>query len=154
MTRCDDDPLKLCIVAASALVWSVKDIFPAQLNAVYCLLHPVLPDHLAVIQRTDAGKMHIIRTLGMMEHGIVLIFIPLLTLFADVMSEFKCADQRYGAITIQHLDKLYDANRQVYKELLERCHGLLRSTTMTVFIFLSPQFLINHPEAQHFALLL
>jgi hypothetical protein len=28
------------------------------------------------------------------------------------------------------------------------CHGLLWSTTTTVFIFLSPQFLINHPEAR------
>jgi len=34
-------------------------------------------------------------------------------------------------------------------DLLERCHGLRRSTTTTVFIFLSPQFLINHPEARN-----
>jgi superfamily II DNA helicase RecQ len=123
-------------------------MFPAQLDTVYRLLHPVHPDHLAVIQRTGAGKTHILRTLSVMERGIVLIFIPLLMLSADVMSKFKCADQRFGAVAIQHLDELYDTNRQVYNELLEQCRGLLWSTTTTAFIFLSPQFLINHPDAR------
>jgi len=85
MTWCDNNRLKSCIVAASASVWGVEDIFPAQLDAVYRLLHPVLPNHLAVIQQTGTGKMHITRMLGVKEHGIVLIFIPLLTLSADVM---------------------------------------------------------------------
>ena len=57
MTWCDNDQLKSCIVATSALVWGVECIFPAQLDAVYHLLHPVLPNHLAIIRRTDAGKM-------------------------------------------------------------------------------------------------
>ena len=39
-----------------------------------------------------------------------------------------------------HLDELFDANKRLYYDLLE--------TTTTVFIFLSPQFLINHPEAR------
>ena len=99
-----------------------------------------------MIQRTCAGKTHILRTLGVIERGIVLVFIPLLTLSADVMNKFTCANQNFSAITVQHLDKLFDANKQVYYDLLERCHGLRRSTTTTVFIFLSPQFLINHPE--------
>jgi hypothetical protein len=80
--------------------------------------------------------------------GIILIFIPLLTLSADVMSKFTCANQKFGAVAVHHLDKLFDANKQVYYNLLERCRGLRRSTTTTVFIFVSPQFLINHPEAR------
>ena len=43
-----------------------------------------------------------------MEQGIVLIVIPLLTLSADVMSKFTCADQRFGAVTVQHIDELSD----------------------------------------------
>ena len=125
-------------------------MYPIQLDAVYHLLHPVHPNHLAVIQRTGAGKTHILRnserSVSSLERGIVLIFIPLLTLSADVMNKFTCANQNFSAITVQHLDKLFDANKQVYDDLLERCHGLRRSTTTTVFIFLSPQFLINHPE--------
>jgi hypothetical protein len=53
-----------------------------------------------------AGKTHILCMLGIIEQGIVLIFIPLLTLLADVMSKFTCTNQRFGAIIIQHLDEL------------------------------------------------
>jgi superfamily II DNA helicase RecQ len=114
----------------------------------YRLLHPLRKNYLAVIQRTGAGKTHTVRTLGVMERGIVLIFIPLLTLSADVMSKFTSADQRFGAVTVQHLDELYAGNKKVFHDLLERCRGLRRSTTTTVFIFLSPQFLINHTDAR------
>ena len=124
-------------------------MFPAQLDAIYCLLHPVLPNHLAVIQQTGAGKMHIFLTHGVIERGIILIFILLLTLSANVMSKFKCASPRFGAVVIQHLDKIYDANRQVYRELLEQCRGLLWLTTTTVFIFFSPQSLINHTDTRY-----
>jgi hypothetical protein len=83
MYGCDDDRLKSCIIAASASVWSVHEMYPAQLDAVYRLLHPVRPNHLAVIQGTGAGKTHILQTLGVIERGIILILIPLLTLSAD-----------------------------------------------------------------------
>ncbi len=62
------------------------------------------------------------------------------------MSKFTCANQRFGAVAIQHLDKLYNTNKIVYNKLLEQCRGLLWSTTMTAFILLSLQFLINHPD--------
>lgn len=148
MTGCCDDRLRACIIAASSLVWGVDEMYPTQIDAVFRLLHPVHPNQLALIQRTGAGKTHILRTVGVMERGIVLIFIPLLTLSADVMSKFNCASQRFGAVTVQHLDELFDANKKVYRELLERCRGLRRSTTTTLFVFLSPQFLINHPDAR------
>jgi hypothetical protein len=61
-------------------------MFPAQIDAVFCLLHPVKPNHLAVVEQTGAGKTHILWMLGVIEQGIVLIFIPLLTLSANVMS--------------------------------------------------------------------
>jgi superfamily II DNA helicase RecQ len=145
---CNDDRLKACIVAASTSIWGVPDMFPAQLDAVFCLLHPMKPNHLAVIKQTGAGKTHILWTLGVIERGIVLTFIPLLTLSADVMSKFTCANYRFGTVIIQYLDELFDANKSAYKDLLERCRGLRPSTTTTVFLFLSPQFLINHSDAR------
>jgi hypothetical protein len=105
MSGCDDDWLKSCIIAASASVWSVHEMYPTQLDAVYRLLHPVQRNHLAVIWRTGTGKTHILRTLGVIERGIILIFIPLLTLSADVMSKFMCANQQFGAAAVQHLDE-------------------------------------------------
>ena len=86
-------------------------MYPAQLDAVYCLLHPMCLSHLAMIQRTGAGKTLILRTIGVIEQGIVLICIPLLTLSADVMNKFTCANQNFGIVTVQHLDELFDANK-------------------------------------------
>jgi hypothetical protein len=102
MSGCDDDRLKSCIIAASTPVWSVHEMYPAQLDTVYRLLHPVRPNHLAVIQRTGAGKTHIIRMLGVIKRGIVLIFIPLLTRSADVMSKFTCANKNSGTVPVHH----------------------------------------------------
>ena len=64
------------------------------------------------------------------------------------MSKFTCANQKFGAVTIQHLDELIDANKQVYFDLLERCRGLHGPTTTTVFIFMSQHFLIHHLKAR------
>jgi superfamily II DNA helicase RecQ len=121
---------------------------PRTARCCFCLLHPLKPNHLAVIEQTGAGKTHILRTLSVIERGIVLIFIPLLTLLANVMSNFTCAAERFGAVIILHLDKLFDANEPAYRELLQRCRGLHQSTPMTIFLFLSPQFIINHPDAR------
>ncbi len=147
ISECHHNHLKACIIAMSTSVWGIQDIFPPQLNAVYPLLHPQRPNHLVAIHQNGAGKTHNLWTMGVIEWGIVLIFIPLLTLSADVMSKFMCTIVPLGAVIIQHLNELYDANKNAYKKLLQRCGGLLWSSTMTVFIFLSPQFLINHPDA-------
>jgi hypothetical protein len=50
MSGCDDSCLRACIIAAAVSVWGVREMFQAQLNAVYQLLHPTRPNHLAVIQ--------------------------------------------------------------------------------------------------------
>jgi superfamily II DNA helicase RecQ len=88
--------------------------------------------------------------LGVIQRGIILIFIPLLTLLADVMLKLTCTNQRFGTVIIQYLSKryLYNANKQAYKYLLEQFQGLLRSTLTTVFIFLSLQFIINHSNTR------
>ena len=63
---------------------------PTQLEVCYHLLHPHCPNSLVVVHRTG-GKTHILRTLGVIERGIVLIFTPLLTLSAEVMHKFEVA---------------------------------------------------------------
>jgi hypothetical protein len=88
MLGCDNNRLSACIIAAFVSIWGVREMFLAQLGAVYWLLHPMRPNHLAVIQQTGAGKTHILWTLGVIERGIMLIFIPLLALSTNVMSKF------------------------------------------------------------------
>ena len=144
LSSVNDARLKRCIDAASASVWGVPAMRPAQLEACYRLLHPYCPNSLLVIHRTGGGKTHILRTLGVIERGIVLIFIPLLTLSADVMHKFEAANTTWGNVGVYHLDELYDSNRSAFHSLLRRCSTIERNTTSTLFVFLSPQFLVHH----------
>ena len=66
----DNVRLRQRIVATSASVWAVPNMFPTQVNACYCLLHLHHPDHIAVIHHTGVGKTHILCTLGVVERGI------------------------------------------------------------------------------------
>jgi hypothetical protein len=91
---------------------------PAQLEASYHLLHPHRPNSLVVVHLTGGGKMHILRTLGVIKQGIVLIFIPLLTLSVDVMHKFESFDQLWGNVGVYHLDKLYNCHRVGYFDIL------------------------------------
>ena len=53
----NDARLKACIVAASAFVWGVPTMCPAQLEACYRLLHPHHPNSLVVVHRTGGGRL-------------------------------------------------------------------------------------------------
>jgi hypothetical protein len=48
--------LKDCIVDASASVWGVPTMRPAQLEACFRLLHPHRPNSLIVVHRTGGGE--------------------------------------------------------------------------------------------------
>lgn len=74
-----------------------------------------------------------------MHCGITLVFIPLLTLPANVMAKFESAFQLYGSVSAYHLDELYDNNAEKYT--INRCRDLQPANPSTVFIFLSPQHL-------------
>ena len=143
----DNSQLKDCIVDASASVWGVPTMRPAQLEECFLILHPHRPNSLSVVHRTGGGKTHILQTLGVIERGIVKIFIPLLTLSADVMHKFEEYNPTWGNVGVYHLDELYDCNRQLYHSILSGCALLGQDTSSTFFIFLSPKFLINHRDA-------
>ena len=87
----NDDVLDMHIQNASKEVWDVDKLRPMQQNILHSLLHPHQPDHLLAIHKTGGGKTHIIRTAGVYSAGIILIFIPLLTLSADVLTKFTTA---------------------------------------------------------------
>ena len=120
---------------------------PAQLEVCYHLLHPHCPDYLVVVHWTGGGKTHILRTLGVIERGIILIFIPLLTLSADVMHKFEDANTTWGNVGAYHLDELYDSNCSAFTRLMRQCSSIEQSPTSMLFLFLSPQFFINHRDA-------
>ncbi len=95
-----------------------------------------LPEFISGSPSDGGGKIH--------ERGIVLILIPLLTLLADVMHKFEVANMTWGNAVTYHLDELYDANCRAFESLIRRCSTMKRNTTSTLFMFLSPQFLVHH----------
>ncbi len=68
----------------------------------------------------------------------------LLTLSADAMHKFEVSNTTWGNVGAYHLDQLYDANRRAFESLLRRCSMMKHNTTSTLFMFLSPQFLVHH----------
>ena len=109
--------------------------------------NPNKPDHIVTCLRTEYGKLHIMKVLGVYETGFTLIFIPLLTLSADVLAKFESTNQQHGKVRVFHLDELHGADRAKYRAFLSLCVSTKRSCQDTNFVFLSPQFLINHPDA-------
>ena len=77
----------------------------------------------------------------------MIIFILLLTLSADVLDKFVSADQRCGKVGVVHLDKMVDNAPDEYEAFIQTCHHLPKDTSNTVFVFLSPHHLINHPRS-------
>ncbi len=80
----------------------------------------------------------------MIKRGIVLISVLLLTLSADVMHKFEGAISTWGNVGVYCLDEIYNCNRSAFFKLLLCCLSINRNTSSTLFIFLLPQFLINH----------
>ena len=126
----DDDVLNGHMQQASNDVWNVPTLRPMQLEVVNALLNPRLPNNIIAIHKTGGGKTHIIRVVGVMEGGIILIFIPLLTLSADVLIKFQNANDDYGDVNVQHLDELYDVNYDKYKQVLHRCVIISQKTPL------------------------
>ena len=139
--------LRAAIRQCSQHVWRTPSPRPMQFDVGALFLDPARPDVVLAVHPTGSGKTHLIRTVGAIERGVVLIFIPLLTLSADVMEKFTDAAQRFGEITVQHLDELYDNNKNKYRQVLNRIDALEASTTSTIFIFASPHFLVLHKDA-------
>ncbi len=143
----DERRLKDCKVSTLASVWGIPKMRLVQLKACFCLLHPHHPNSLVVVHQTGGRKTNILCTLGVIKRGIILIFIPLLTLSANVMHKFESSNPTWGNVGVYHLDKIFDYNRSAYKKLLHCCSEIKQSKSSTLFSFLLPQFLINCPRA-------
>ena len=117
-----------------------------QLEAILHIVSPTTPNQLLLVDRTGGGKTHVTRTAGIMLRGIIIIFIPLLSLSADQHSKFNVAAQRYGCVNAIHLDEISYATSVKRAELLNRISSLTKNTTSTMFLLLSPQFLIRNED--------
>ena len=76
-----------------------------------------------------------------------LIVIPLLSVSADVLEKFQSANQKFGRLRVCHLDELLPDYCPTYNEFLNLYYSAKRSNAATTYVFLSPQFLVKHPDA-------
>ena len=141
------DELSHLISQCSADVWATPDLRPMQQKIIRLMIDPAQPNAVLAVYRTGLGKSHVIRMLGVLDRGICMVFIPLLTLSADVMAKFQSACEDFGNVRTYHLDELVDSDPAVHDEVLHLCMGLKPSTDTTIFVFLSPQHLCKHQSA-------
>ena len=100
---------------------------------------------LGFFARTGYGKTHFVRTLGtVLPGGVIVIIVPLLSLSADQMKKMIGASQEYGSVETHHMDE--NSNRRLEEELIPRIKGLKEGTNSTIFLFVSPQYLVGNPS--------
>ena len=106
------------LAAVSSDVWGVDELRDGQKQVGRCLLDPTKSKAVLAVAPTGSGKTHIVRCIGPMLGGVVLYFVPLLALSADILLKFSDADQSFGTIQAFNLDELYKNARGKYGELL------------------------------------
>ena len=126
----------------SRLVYDVDTLREMQ----HRLLHTMLVKkirHVLYVDRTGGGKSHSMRMLASMLKGIHLYFCPLLALMADIVLKFQEGNQQYGRIIVFNLDEM-GGNANMRKRILQLLRDLKSSTTSTIFLVSSPQFMTKH----------
>ena len=141
--------LEDAIISASTHVWDVPVLRTMQMEAISHILNHRTPNKLLLVARTGVGKTHVTRTVGVILRGIILIIIPLLSLSADQLRKFRSACQSFGSVVVYHLDEIMNAPRSLRDKLLDRLSELQNNTTSTVFLFVSPQFLMKQESFRH-----
>ena len=140
---------QLCcsIFGASKHIWNTPNVRPMQLDMAEIVLNPDQPNAVVAVFPTCGRKLHPVRIVSVVELGVVLIFIPLLTLLADFLAKFTEALRQFGYVTVLHLDDLYDNNLAKYGDAMLCIGGTRTDMTLTICVFLSPQFLVQYKDA-------
>ena len=143
ITAPDPTSLAESIEFVSREVFATPKLRSMQSWAIDLCLEPTKVDSkLLFVTRTGYGKSHVMRTLGVLVGGVVVILVPLLSLSADQMNKMKEASQKYGTVETHHLDEFpTDDGGLKLRTLVDRINALEETTTSTIFLFTSPQFL-------------
>ena len=105
-----------------------------------------------IIIQKDCTFGRVVRMVGTLLGGITLIIIPFLSLMADTTTKMKGASQAYGSVEAHNLDEISPDSRKIAEEIIPRINEIGEDSSSTMFIILSPQFLVNNPpviEALH-----
>ncbi len=132
--------IKMIWQQASNDYWGVKKLRPIQEEA---LMHIVTHQSLLLVARTGIGKSHIVRMVGTIFGGIVVVVVPLLALMGDQMTKMKSTGGNMEVYNLDQLDE--EANGVIEKKLIPRLSMMKEGTTSTVFLLTSPHYLTRNP---------
>ncbi len=133
--------IKMMWQEASNDSWGVKELRPIQEEA---LMHICQHQSLLLVARTGIGKTHIVRMVGTIFGGIVVVVVPLLALMGDQMTKMKRVQN--NGIEVYNLDQLDEESPGfIEKELIPRLGTMKEGTSSTVFLLTSPHHLTRNP---------
>ena len=121
----------------SARMWSTPSLRPAQAAAITEIMHGRCGGKLLLVVRTGGGKSHIMRMIGSLVAGVVVVIVPLLTLCADQIRKILEARQKYASCEAQHIDDCSDSN--IKNSIIPRIDAIGNESSSTMFVFISPQ---------------
>ena len=73
----------------SARMWDTPSLCPTQEAAITEIMHGRCGGKLLLVHRTGGGKSRVLRMLGSLVAGVVVVIVPLLTLCADQMRKIE-----------------------------------------------------------------
>ena len=127
---------------AASRVWRTAALRPQQHKAVDKILHDTDGDgKLLLVERTGGGKSLTMQMVLTMIGGIALIIVPLLALTADQVEKIRRANRSFGSVEAHHTDDLDESF--IRERLIPRMMEISDSTTSSMYIFCSPQDLVN-----------
>lgn len=141
------DTLEDMLQDASSKVWGLAALRPIQIEALRMLIDPaVCASKLLFVARTGIGKTHVFRMIGTVLGGIAVNIIPLLSLSGTQMEKIKSAAQQFGSVEAHHLDELPQGSDVLERDIIPRLNEITQASSSTVYLFVSPQYLIHHPS--------
>ena len=127
-------------------VWNIPTLRPVQRDVLAKLLDGRRIRKHLIVQPTALGKTHIMRVFGTIMKGIHVIIHPLLALTADQHTAFVSGNEAFGKIEVHNLDEQAAKSLYVRKKIMQRLLDLKRSSSTTIFLLCSPQFLAFHDD--------
>ena len=124
----------------SARMWGTPCLRPTQAAAIAEIMHGGCGGKLLLVHRTGGGKSHIMRMIGSLVAGVVVVIVPLLTLCADQIRKIDEASQKYASCEAQHIDECSDGD--IRRTIIPRMNDIDNTSSSVMFIFISPQKLV------------
>ena len=78
------------------------------MNACCHIADPAKPRTLLLCDWCGGGKTHVTRIASVVEKGVIIVIVPLLTLSADQLSKFIYANQAYSMVKAHHVGKEFN----------------------------------------------